>query len=132
MGGSSLGVGMIGYSFMGAVHSHAWRTVGRVFDLGVDVDIIDVCTPGSSHEEIAVAALNAGKHVICEKPLANTVAEAERMAAAAQASSGKSMLNEPRTLLNSTKSNTLMSWNTNWISPVREARCIPLKRLKRG
>ena len=33
MGGSSLGVGMIGYSFMGAVHSHAWRTVGRVFDL---------------------------------------------------------------------------------------------------
>ena len=130
MGGSSLGVGMIGYSFMGAVHSHAWRTVGRVFDLGVDVDmrvicgrneeavtaaaakygwqsaetdwraviarddidIIDVCTPGSSHEEIAVAALNAGKHVICEKPLANTVAEAERMAAAAQASSGKSMV----------------------------------------
>ena len=130
MGGSSLGVGMIGYSFMGAVHSHAWRTVGRVFDLGVDVDmrvicgrneeavtaaaakygwqsaetdwraviarddidIIDVCTPGSSHEEIAVAALNAGKHVICEKPLANTVAEAERMAAAAHASSGKSMV----------------------------------------
>ena len=130
MGGSSLGVGMIGYSFMGAVHSHAWRTVGRVFDLGVDVDmrvicgrneeavtaaaakygwqsaetdwraviarddidIIDVCTPGSSHEEIAVAALNAGKHVICEKPLANTVAEAKRMAAAAQASSGKSMV----------------------------------------
>lgn len=130
MGGSSMGVGMIGYSFMGAVHSHAWRTVGRVFDLGVDVDmrvicgrndeavtaaaakygwqsaetdwraviarddidIIDVCTPGSSHEEIAVAALNAGKHVICEKPLANTVAEAERMAAAAQASSGKSMV----------------------------------------
>jgi len=130
MGGSSLGVGMIGYSFMGAVHSHAWRTVGRVFDLGVDVDmrvicgrneeavtaaaakygwqsaetdwraviarddidIVDVCTPGSSHEEIAVAALNAGKHVICEKPLANTVAEAERMAAAAQASSGKSMV----------------------------------------
>ncbi|MGB0244926.1 MAG: Gfo/Idh/MocA family protein, partial [Candidatus Nanopelagicales bacterium] len=57
-----------------------------------DIDIIDVCTPGSSHEEIAVAALNAGKHVICEKPLANTVAEAERMAAAAQASSGKSMV----------------------------------------
>ena len=57
-----------------------------------DIDIIDVCTPGSSHEEIAVAALNAGKHVICEKPLANTVAEAERMAAAARASSGKSMV----------------------------------------
>lgn len=126
----TLGVGMIGYAFMGAVHSHAWRTVGHVFDLGAkvemraicgrneeavsaaaskfgwqsyetdwraviardDIDIIDVCTPGSSHEEIAVAALQAGKHVICEKPLANTVPEAERMAAAARAATGKSMV----------------------------------------
>ena len=48
-----------------------------------DVDLIDVCTPGSSHAEISIAALEAGKHVLCEKPLANTVAEAEAMAAAA-------------------------------------------------
>jgi predicted dehydrogenase len=50
-----------------------------------DVDVIDICTPGDSHAEIAIAALRAGKHVLCEKPLANTVAEAEEMAAAAAA-----------------------------------------------
>lgn len=48
-----------------------------------DIDVIDICTPGDSHVDIAIAALQAGKHVLCEKPLANTVEEAERMAAAA-------------------------------------------------
>jgi predicted dehydrogenase len=48
-----------------------------------DVDLIDICTPGDTHAEIAVAALAAGKHVLCEKPMANTVAEAQEMAAAA-------------------------------------------------
>jgi predicted dehydrogenase len=48
-----------------------------------DVDLVDVCTPGDTHAEIAVAALEAGKHVLCEKPLANTVAEAEAMTEAA-------------------------------------------------
>jgi len=48
-----------------------------------DIDVIDIVTPGDSHAEIAIAALNAGKHVLCEKPLANTVEEAEAMAAAA-------------------------------------------------
>ena len=117
----SLGVGMVGYAFMGAAHSQAWRTAPHAFDLplrpvlaalcgrdraateaaarrygfaGVetdwrallerdDVQLIDVCTPGDWHAEISVAALEAGKHVLCEKPLANTVAEAEAMAAAA-------------------------------------------------
>jgi predicted dehydrogenase len=50
-----------------------------------DIDLVDICTPGDTHAEIAIAALAAGKHVLCEKPLANTVAEAEQMAAAAQA-----------------------------------------------
>ncbi|MGP9606219.1 Gfo/Idh/MocA family protein [Glutamicibacter sp. 287] len=49
-----------------------------------DIDIIDIVTPGASHAEIAIAALEAGKHVLCEKPLANTVEQAERMAAAAE------------------------------------------------
>ena len=126
----TLGVGMIGYAFMGALHSQAWRTLPHVYDLGAnvemraicgrnteavtaaagrlgwqsaetdwravlarnDIDIVDICTPGDSHEEIAVAALAAGKHVLCEKPLANSVAEAERMAEAAATASGKSMV----------------------------------------
>jgi predicted dehydrogenase len=49
-----------------------------------DIDVVDVCTPGDSHAEIAIAALEAGKHVLCEKPLANTVEEAEAMTAAAE------------------------------------------------
>lgn len=120
-----LNVAMIGHSFMGAAHSQAWRTVGRVFDLPLtprmrvvvgrraeatsdaaqrlgwdeastdwrsvvareDIDLVDIVTPGDSHAEIALAALAAGKHVLCEKPLANTVAQARELAAAA-ASSG--------------------------------------------
>jgi len=119
----TLGVGQVGYSFMGAAHSHAWRTAPRFFDVPVvprmaalcgrdaaaveeagarlgwdsvetdwhallerdDVDLVDVCTPGDTHAEIAIAALRAGKHVLCEKPLANTVEEAEAMVAAADA-----------------------------------------------
>jgi predicted dehydrogenase len=50
-----------------------------------DIDLIDICTPGDSHAAIAVAALAAGKHVLCEKPLANTVAEAVVMTDAAEA-----------------------------------------------
>ncbi|RZT80452.1 putative dehydrogenase [Micromonospora violae] len=116
-----LRVGMVGYAFMGAAHSQAWRTVNRVYDLPArarmalicgrdtakvadaadrlgwdayttdwrdlinrdDIDVVDICTPGDSHAEIALAALAAGKHVLCEKPLANTVEEARAMTAAA-------------------------------------------------
>jgi predicted dehydrogenase len=54
-----------------------------------DIDVIDIVTPGDSHAEIAIAALEAGKHVLCEKPLANTVAQAEAMAAAAEKAAAK-------------------------------------------
>jgi predicted dehydrogenase len=54
-----------------------------------DIDLIDICTPGDLHAEIAIAALNAGKHVLCEKPLANSVAEAEAMSAAADSAAAK-------------------------------------------
>ncbi|MCS7475749.1 Gfo/Idh/MocA family protein [Umezawaea endophytica] len=54
-----------------------------------DVHLVDICTPGDSHCDIAVAALEAGKHVLCEKPLANSVAEAEKMAAAAVAAAAR-------------------------------------------
>jgi predicted dehydrogenase len=56
-----------------------------------DIDVIDVCTPGDSHAEIAIAAMRAGKHVLCEKPLANTVDEARAMTAAATAADVRSM-----------------------------------------
>ncbi|SDF39043.1 Predicted dehydrogenase [Lentzea fradiae] len=49
-----------------------------------DVHVVDICTPGDTHAEIAIAALDAGKHVLCEKPMANTVAEAVAMAEAAE------------------------------------------------
>ncbi|MDN3352269.1 Gfo/Idh/MocA family oxidoreductase [Actinomadura sp. DC4] len=65
-----------------------WR---RVLDRD-DVQVVDICTPGDTHAEIALAALEAGKHVLCEKPLANTVAEAEEMTAAAEAAQGRGVL----------------------------------------
>jgi predicted dehydrogenase len=49
-----------------------------------DIDVVDIVTPGDSHAEIAIAALDAGKHVLCEKPLANTVDEAVAMTDAAE------------------------------------------------
>lgn len=51
-----------------------------------EVDVVSITTPNAFHAEMAVAALEAGKHVWCEKPMAVGFAEAERMAAAARAS----------------------------------------------
>jgi predicted dehydrogenase len=67
----------------------AWETDWKRLIVRDDVDLVDVCTPGSSHAEISIAALEAGKHVLCEKPLANTLAEARTMAAAAEAASAR-------------------------------------------
>jgi predicted dehydrogenase len=61
--------------------STRWQDVVR----REDVDVVDVCTPGDSHAGIAIAAVEAGKAVLCEKPLANTVPDAERMRNAAVA-----------------------------------------------
>lgn len=48
-----------------------------------DIQVVDICTPGWTHAEIAIAALAAGKHVLVEKPLANSVTEARNMVEAA-------------------------------------------------
>ena len=58
-----------------------------------DVDVITIATPNSFHEPIAIAALEAGKHVLCEKPLALTLAGAQRMAAAAHGTNRVSAVN---------------------------------------
>ena len=44
-----------------------------------DIDIVDIVTPNDSHAEIAIAAAQAGKHIICEKPLARTALESKGM-----------------------------------------------------
>jgi len=48
------------------------------------IDVIHVCTPNDSHADITIAALEAGKHVMCEKPMAKTAADARRMLEAAK------------------------------------------------
>lgn len=70
-----------------AAERHGWasaETDWRALIERDDIDLVDICTPGDSHAEIALAALAAGKHVLCEKPLANSVEEAEAMTAAAE------------------------------------------------
>ncbi|NIM20321.1 MAG: Gfo/Idh/MocA family oxidoreductase [Candidatus Latescibacteria bacterium] len=49
-----------------------------------DIDAVDICTPNYLHAPMAVAALRSGRHVLCEKPLARTTAEAERMVRTAE------------------------------------------------
>jgi len=57
-----------------------------------DIDIVDICTPNNTHAQIAIEALRAGKHVICEKPLASTLEESVAMAEAAEASGTTTMV----------------------------------------
>ena len=124
-------VGLIGYSFMGKVHSHAFKDMSFFFPEAAaypvmkaicgrneanvsdaaktfgwqsyetdwktligrdDIQLVDVSTPGDSHAEITIAAAEAGKHVFCEKPLANNLAEARAMADAGRNAGGKSMV----------------------------------------
>ena len=55
---------------------HKWQDV--VHD--PDIDLVDICLPDSLHYDVAKAALLAGKHVYCEKPLADTAAQARELA----------------------------------------------------
>ncbi|MFP4056115.1 MAG: Gfo/Idh/MocA family protein [Candidatus Brocadiia bacterium] len=122
-----LGVGMIGYGSMGAIHTYAYRSLPFLYDpppvqprfVAVctahedtarraaerggykhaatdyrevvddpDVDVVHVCTPNAAHRDACVAALEAGKHLYCDKPLARNLAEAEEVAAAAERAAG--------------------------------------------
>lgn len=108
-----IGVGIVGGGFMAAVHSRAARAAGASLravvasspasgaraaeELGVArsypsvdamladdaIDIVHVCTPNALHAEQAAAIIAAGRHIVCEKPLATTVIDAARIATAA-------------------------------------------------
>src|SRR5262249_54667340 len=56
------------------------------------IDVVNVCTPSGTHADLAVQALQAGKHVVCEKPPDVTVAAVDRMIAAQRASGRKLMV----------------------------------------
>jgi predicted dehydrogenase len=125
-----VGIGMLGYGFMGKVHSNAFlkipysfsapaaypelvamcgRDEDKVADVAArlrylgyytdwramlgdpDIDIVDVCTPDDRHRAPSIAAAAAGKHVICEKPLAMTVRDAAAMLEAATQAGVKHM-----------------------------------------
>ncbi|MGE3241576.1 MAG: Gfo/Idh/MocA family protein [Pirellulales bacterium] len=80
----NLGDGAQSVDFSGVKGTTDWRELVAMSD----VDVVDVCVPTPSHPEIAIEALAAGKHVLCEKPLARTVKAAESIAIAAKAARG--------------------------------------------
>ena len=123
----TIGIGIIGWGFMGRTHTHALRALPLFYpnagfraelkcvcsrrlemarqaaeELGFesftddyrellareDIDVVSICTPNNLHEEMAIAALQAGKHVYIDKPLAVTPESAARIAAAAKAAPG--------------------------------------------
>jgi predicted dehydrogenase len=128
---SEIGVGLVGYKFMGRAHSNGYRQVTHFFDVDPaprmvaicgrdetavsaaaktlgwegyetdyhkliardDIQLVDVSTPGDSHYNVVMAAIAAGKHVFCEKPLANTLDEAREMLNAANAAGVINMIN---------------------------------------
>ena len=99
-------VGIIGTGTMGGVHAAAWQSAGAELagcfssnpaqaeefakryqtqafasysELLNSADIIDVCTPTTLHKPMVLAAAKAGKHVVCEKPIALTIEDAQAM-----------------------------------------------------
>ncbi len=99
-------VGIIGAGGMGAVHAHAWRAAGAelttvlsrdaesasrlavqvgaravssITELLEHADVVDICTPTPFHLEYTRLAASAGKHVVCEKPIALTIPDAQAM-----------------------------------------------------
>lgn len=57
-----------------------------------DIELVDISTPSFTHHQFAIAAIEAGKHVLCEKPLANTLSEAREMTEAARRAGTVSMV----------------------------------------
>jgi len=107
-------VGIVGVGFMGTTHAAGWAATdveivgfcaetpeeaqsiapqyqARIYpdlkSLLNDVDVIDICTPTHLHHDMVLQAAQAGKHIICEKPLARTVEQAQEMIKACRAAS---------------------------------------------
>lgn len=102
-------VGIIGLGFMGVTHLNGWRQTSAeligYYSRGVrsgyetenltryddvdaliaDADVVDICTPTHTHHEYVLKAAAAGKQIICEKPLARTIAQAREMIEACEA-----------------------------------------------
>jgi myo-inositol 2-dehydrogenase / D-chiro-inositol 1-dehydrogenase len=72
----------------------AWHTDYRELVARKDVDLVCVAAPNWLHRDIVVAAAEAGKHVVCEKPLARTLAEADEMITACRGAGVKLMYAE--------------------------------------
>jgi UDP-N-acetyl-2-amino-2-deoxyglucuronate dehydrogenase len=65
--------------FAGKYGSLAYYSIDELLNNETDVDVISVCTPNSFHSEHTIKSLLAGKHVLCEKPMAISVAECKKM-----------------------------------------------------
>ena len=112
-------VGIVGTGFMGATHAAGWANTpatiagfvtkdlpsgerlvakygGRIYDdlaaMLADVDVVDVCAPTHRHHEIVLAAAAAGLDILCEKPLARTLSQAQEMIAACDSAGVKLMV----------------------------------------
>jgi predicted dehydrogenase len=109
-------VGIVGTGFMGTTHAAGWaatpatiagflsgtpasaRPLANQYQAAVypdfetmlaDVDVVDLCTPTHLHHKMALKAAAAGKQIVCEKPLARTVPQAQEMIAATQSTGVK-------------------------------------------
>jgi predicted dehydrogenase len=82
------GVGQAARQFGWEEASTDWRELVR----RDDIDLVDINAPSDAHKEIALAAAKAGKHILCEKPLALTLADAREMLAAAESAGVKHMV----------------------------------------
>ena len=109
-------VGIVGTGFMGQTHAAGWAATpativgvvsksedtavsltqqygGKIYpDLAAmlpDVDVVDICTPTHRHHEMTLQSAAAGKHVVCEKPLARTTEQAQEMIAACESAGVK-------------------------------------------
>ena len=83
----NLGEGGFTLDMSGVKCSRDWHDF-----LGAGYDVLDICTPTRTHKELALAGLEAGKHVFCEKPLTLTPEDAQELADAAARASGMSMV----------------------------------------